>query len=38
VQLVTAAMPQLRAGRDWSDRDQAELAAFLRTRLGARLD
>ncbi len=37
VKLVTAAMPPVRPGRDWSDRDHAELAAFLRTRLGDKL-
>lgn len=37
VQLVTAAMPPVRSDRDWSDREQAELAAFLRARLGERL-
>jgi hypothetical protein len=37
VQLVTVAMPPVHPNRDWSDREQAELAAFLRTRLGDRL-
>ena len=37
VQLVASAMPAVRPGRDWSDRDQADLAAFLRERLGDKL-
>jgi hypothetical protein len=37
VRLVAAAMPPVRPDRDVSDREQAELADFLRTRLGDRL-
>lgn len=37
VRLVTAAMPPVRPDQNWSDREQAELAAFLRARLGDRL-
>lgn len=37
VRLVAAAMPRVRADQDWSDRDQTELAGFLRERLGDRL-
>jgi hypothetical protein len=38
VQLVAAAMPQVSASRDWSDRQQSDLAAFLRAQLASRLD
>jgi hypothetical protein len=37
VQLVTAALPSVRPDRDASDREQTELADFLRLRLGDRL-
>jgi hypothetical protein len=37
VRLVAAAMPHVRPDHDWSDRDQAALAAFLRDRIGDKL-
>lgn len=38
VRLVTSAMPRVHPDRDWSDRDQTDLAAFLRTQLSGKLD
>lgn len=38
VRLVTSAMPRVHPEREWSDREQTELAAFLRAQLGEKLD
>lgn len=38
VRLVASALPRVSPDLDWSERDQASLAVFLRKHLGAKLD